>query len=69
MKVIVVESLTNAEPKMTPDGVNCNLFTMLSHQTEVQQNIKMSPDFFSIKTLITMYKQTIYSQQELKQYY
>ena len=43
----VVESLTNSEPNfqnMTPDCVNCNLFTVLSHQTEVQWNVKMSPD-------------------------
>ena len=34
----VIESLTNLEPNfqnMTSDGVNCNLFTVLSHQTEV----------------------------------
>ena len=29
---------------MTLDCVNCNLFTALSHQTEVQWNVKMSPD-------------------------
>ena len=43
----VIENLTNLEPNfqnMTSDGVNCNLFTVLSHQTEVQWNIKMFPD-------------------------
>ena len=56
----VVKSLTNSEPNfqnMIPDCVNCNLFTVLSHQTEVQWNVKMSPDDFrdAIKKVIDDY--------------
>ena len=43
----VVESLTNPEPNfqsMAPDCENCNLFTVLSHQAEIQWSVKMSPD-------------------------
>ena len=29
---------------MASDGVNCNLFIVLSHQAEVQLNVKVSPD-------------------------
>ena len=43
----VVESLTNPErnfQSMAPDGENCNLFTVLSHQAEIHWSVKMSPD-------------------------
>ena len=29
---------------MTPDCVNCNLFTVLSHQAKVQWKVQMSPN-------------------------